>query len=247
MDFEEEQRQEIESLSYIYQEHELKVDASTVTITLVLDNIPEHFPIVIGFTLPETYPETAPDISLECEALPNEEDFNELLAGCKDTALGSLGMGSMYTIASFAKERAEDLIQIRKQKIDEAEDERKRIEEELEAEKYRGTRVTPESFKQWKINFLNEAKDLQKQNAKLSLAFQAVIAVDKLEKNIVDKSRLSGRLMFERNAKLVESDALGKDEDGEDVDYSKYERSDDRTEDDEEENEVLQGFKAEKE
>jgi hypothetical protein len=104
--------------------------------------------------------------------------------------------------------------------------------------------VNAESFKSWKSAFVEEAKSAFKNGEKLSLAFQAAIAVDKLERKIVDKEKkLTGRLMFERNVKLIESDNDA-NEDGEDVDYSKYERG---VRDDEDDNEVIMSFADEME
>lgn len=94
--------------------------------------------------------------------------------------------------------------------------------------------------------FVEDAKSALKNGEKLSLAFQAAIAVDKLERKIVDKEKkLTGRLMFESNVKLIESDNYA-NEDGEDVDYSKYERGV-RHDEDEDDNEVIMSFEDERE
>jgi hypothetical protein len=130
-------------------------------------------------------------------------------------------MGSIYTVASMARECADELIIARKQSDDDAEEERKRKIEMEEDEKYRGTRVNRESFEAWKSAFLLEAKAAakDKDKEKLTLAFKAVLAVDKLERKVIDKTKVTGRAMFEGNNALVDAEH-DQAEEGEDVDYS---------------------------
>lgn len=234
MEHQAEQAQEMETLAYIYTPDELQITENDISITMTLDNDDEF---ILHFTLPPAYPDIPPIISLQTNL--NPEDEIVLLEGCMEQAVGSLGMCSLYTIASYAKETAEELIIARIQFEDDAEDARKLKQEEEEAERYKGTRVNAETFNVWKIAFLAEAEAAAK-SGQMTPAFKACLAVEKMENKYVDAKggKLTGRLLFEGNDTLVQSDAAI--DEGEDVDISMFDLM--AVEDEEEENLVLLNF-----
>eukprot|EP00330_Aristerostoma_sp_ATCC50986_P011861 CAMPEP_0114592310 /NCGR_PEP_ID=MMETSP0125-20121206/14163_1 /TAXON_ID=485358 ORGANISM="Aristerostoma sp., Strain ATCC 50986" /NCGR_SAMPLE_ID=MMETSP0125 /ASSEMBLY_ACC=CAM_ASM_000245 /LENGTH=124 /DNA_ID=CAMNT_0001790879 /DNA_START=417 /DNA_END=791 /DNA_ORIENTATION=+ len=81
------------------------------------------------------------------------------------------------------------------------------------------TPCTKEAFLEWKKKFDNEIYELKKQRGDL--------------KNAND-DKLTGRQLFERDAKLIASDALGKDED--DIEENEYVRKEEEKEEEDEEN-----------
>jgi hypothetical protein len=132
INYEEEQRQELESLAYIYTPEELIVDQSKVSITITLESQTQF---TLSFILPLQYPDDIPNISIHGDL--HTDDCSKLLLECKQAAVDSIGMGSIYSVSSHAKDWAEDLVVARRKNMEDAEYERKQLEEELEAEKYR--------------------------------------------------------------------------------------------------------------
>jgi hypothetical protein len=158
------------------------------------------FKINIHFT--ETYPETAPEFNIETVHL-SDTQIEQLEADIKTEIESLLGMAMVYSIVSFAKDRAEQIL------LDEIKDNQIRLElekerqEKEEQQKFEGSRVTKESFLDWQKGFLEEAKLAKNKGLPLSLAFQSVLAVENLMNS---NAKLTGKQLFEKDLNLLKSD-----------------------------------------
>lgn len=143
----------------------------------------------------------------------------ELQAGLDEVAQESLGMAMVFTLASHLRESVTTLIQRRVQEIEAAASAKREAEIEAEAEKFRGTAVTPERFAEWRVKFLQEMaeKEKKEEDAKLSK-----LSVREREEYKKSKVKPSGRQLFEKGGTFEEDDAA---EDGaQEVDWSLYTR-----------------------
>lgn len=125
------------------------------------------------FTYTEKYPDTAPLVEIED---PNnfEDDFEEkLLEHVKETINDSLGLEMIFSLVSSAQEwlnvKWDDF-----KREEETRAQRKLKElEEVERQKFEGTRVTVETFLKWRNEFerdigLTEKREKQSSNRKLT-------------------------------------------------------------------------------
>ncbi|KAI9137262.1 RWD domain-containing protein [Paraphysoderma sedebokerense] len=188
----------------------------------------------LSVTYTPTYPSTLPEITLSLshpvtEEIPSEPESHYLTP--TETTLASLqnhlvtlvqehaNMGVIiFNITSALKEHLSS--SIRSQiKYHEDEKERKRIkEEEEEMRKFQGSRVTAESFWEWKQKFDQEMKAIEAAKEKEEGGLAAARAK-------AAKVKLTGKQLFEMDKSLMESDAnfgIGEDEDS--VDPSLFER-----------------------
>ncbi|KAL1915626.1 uncharacterized protein VTP21DRAFT_6385 [Calcarisporiella thermophila] len=229
VDYGEEQRQEIEILQSIYPDELEQLDSKSIRIRVEPDEqIAEDtlaLGLVVNFT--STYPEELPALSLEIlEGKLSQEHIEKLESQLLETAENSLGMAMVFTLASQLKELLTTLVeQIRADREREAE-ERAQRELELEQAKFQGTRVTVQSFLEWKERFDREMAELEAKESK----------------GKEEKKKLTGRQLFEQDRNLAASDMAIMDE-GVAVDASLFEHED-LEDDEEEENEVLNSIRG---
>lgn len=161
------------------------------------------FSVTLEFILSEEYPDEVPSILIQ-DRSPNifVSDEEELLSLLNQEAEQNLGMVMAFTLAQIAVEwlnkRKDEDDARKKQK----EEQRLREIEEAEQKRFEGTRVTVESFMNWKMAFEEEMAQLKaKERAKIDTG-----------------NRLSGRELFEKDRTLNESD-LKFLEDDKDISY----------------------------
>ncbi|KAK7467102.1 hypothetical protein VKT23_004162 [Stygiomarasmius scandens] len=169
----------------------------------------------------DDYPDVLPDLTLSpLEGEVDESEMVHLLDELKKAGNENLGMAMTFTLVSHLREQLSELVRSRveKRKKDEMEKERLAIEEE-EA-RTRGTPVTVDSFKAWKIRFDAEqaAKKLREEEEKL----KGHTPKEREEHRRIG-TRLSGRQLFERNRNLEEDTLM--EEGTVSVDISQYERT----------------------
>ncbi|ANB13820.1 Gir2p [Sugiyamaella lignohabitans] len=117
-------------------------------------------------------------------------DLVDLRKVLEENAEENIGLPSIFTLASLLKDQAEELVE-KKIKIKEKQREKLIFEqEEKEQAKFRGTPVTPESFKAWRLKF------------------RAELGLDNKEDANKPKHKLTGKEIFEKG--------LNKDEDEDD-------------------------------
>ncbi|KAI3406529.2 GIR2 [Candida oxycetoniae] len=120
-----------------------------------------------------------------------KEDLNKLLGKLNDEAQVNIGMPSIFTLVSVLKDEAECLFQ---QKLDFANQqfERKRKElEKIEQKKFQGTKVTKESWLEWRNKFREEMR---------------FDKIDERKKFEMHGGRLTGKEIFERGLAGNEDD-----------------------------------------
>ncbi len=143
----------------------------------------------------------------------------ELQAGLDDVAQESLGMAMVFTLASHLRESVTTLIQRSVQEIEAAASAKREAEIEAEAEKFRGTAVTPERFAEWRVRFQQEMAEKEKKEEEAKLSKLSVREREEYKKS---KVKPSGRQLFEKGGTFEEDDTA---EDGaQEVDWSLYTR-----------------------
>ena len=161
------------------------------------------FSVTLEFILPEEYPDEVPSILIQ-DRSPNifASDEEELLSLLNQEAEQNLGMVMAFTLAQIAVEwlnKRKDEDDARKK---EKEEQRLREIEEAEQKRFEGTRVTVESFMNWKMAFDEEMAQLKaRERAKIDTG-----------------NKLTGRELFEKDRTLYESD-LKFLEDDKDISY----------------------------
>jgi len=141
-------------------------------------------------------------------------------------------MSMVFSMVSTAKDALTETLQTNK--INREHEERERAHREFEEEERRkqGTKVTPESFMQWKTAFDAEVAEKER--------------IEKGAKKEDPKMlRPTGRQLFERDHSLARSDATFMEEGDVDVDITQFEREENiAQEEDDEENDVLRNIRG---
>lgn len=182
MDPLEEQQQEIEVLQSIYPDELDSISPTHYTILIALDAPSDRKHLaLLDVRYPPNYPDEVPtlDILTHIEEEPVEEDLDSedesekfvnlseqidfekddiavLLTKLKEEAEMNIGMPSIFALAALLKDEAELLFQA---KLDEAQahyDKQLLAREAEEQKKFHGTKVTKESFAEWRNNFRKE-------------------------------------------------------------------------------------------
>ena len=205
--------QEIETLSYIYTQELTINDPKSISIYCDNDDteleIDGHL-VQVLITFPEEYPECVPSIEIESEHL-SEQEISTLHEQVIEECQGSIGMAMTFTIVSFLKDSVNQILKDRIKAKELAIEQQKLQQEKEEERRYWGTRVTQESFKEWKAKFIKEAFE-QEKLGNTNLAYEAAIAVERM--NAVHGKK-TGRQLFQ-DGNLFKSDEKYADE-GEDV------------------------------
>lgn len=132
-------------------------------------------------------------------------DYGELLRKLREEAEENVGMPSVFSLTSSLKDHAEtqfvEKFKAREKEILDAREAREREEQK----KFTGTKVTPESFEKWRVNF------------------HAELGIDKrLSERYADmhKGRLTGKQIFEQG--LASGEDL--EADGKEIDMSELKK-----------------------
>ncbi|XP_028131594.1 RWD domain-containing protein 1 [Diabrotica virgifera virgifera] len=226
MDYQEEQKNEIEALESIYYGdfeilafeplHKFSIPIKTEEFEPETEN-GLSCDLVITYT--PKYPEEAPIIELE-----NFENFDDeyeqlLLDYLNEQIEENLGMVMVFTLVSSAQEWLNVKWEEIKKEKDELVARRLKEEEEAELKRFEGTKVTVETFMKWKKLFEDELGITKKREL--------------LEK---EGKKLTGRELFMTDNTLNESDLQFLDEgDAVKVDESLFQDMDDLDIDEEDE------------
>ncbi|PKY40893.1 RWD-domain-containing protein, partial [Rhizophagus irregularis] len=190
---------------------------------------PEEFEVTLGLYIKftPTYPEEVPEISIETIDGSIEIDEREKLYS--ELMNDSLGMAMVFTLSSLLKDLLTSFVIERREKRKKVEEDKIRKEIEAEQAKFQGTKVTVASFLEWKENFDKELEEKEK-------ATKSLAAIKKEE---AKKLKLTGRQLFEQDESLAKSDMTYMEEGDVTVDVSLFEREEDMSDDEEEDNSVL--------
>ncbi|KAF9436601.1 RWD domain-containing protein 1 [Entomortierella beljakovae] len=234
-DYKEEQANELEVLQSIYPDEYEEISNDPGEFNILInpeeqDDLEDYsFKLHVKYT--ETYPDTLPEFSIEMEEGELEtEDYNTIMAKVTEAAEEAIGMSMVFSMASIAKDALSEIIVKNMNRRAELERERELREIEEEEKKKAGTRVTVELFTKWKTAFDAEMAEKER--------------IEKGTKK--DDPKLlkpTGRQLFERDHSLAKSDATFMEEGDEDVDVSLFEREEDIS-DDEDDNDVLRNLRS---
>ncbi|CAI5760329.1 unnamed protein product [Candida verbasci] len=225
MDPLEEQTQEIEVLQSIYPDEITLHSNNNYYISIKLDcQCDKIHTLQLNVKYPPNYPNEIPQLSInniteedeEIEVSDEEvdedlikalnmselinfekDDLKELLNKLNEEAELNLGMPSIFALITLLKDESESLFSTKLQlKQNEFERERREKEKE-ESKKFIGTKVTSESFNEWRLKFRKEM-----QFEKMDL--------ERFEK--MHNGKLTGREIFEKGlAKDEDDDATNED------------------------------------
>ncbi|KAI8980959.1 hypothetical protein BDB01DRAFT_724366, partial [Pilobolus umbonatus] len=146
-------------------------------------------------TYTPTYPDTLPEYDIEQLEGQAEE---------------SIGMAMIFSMVMVMKEELDNIVLDVKRAEEEIIKEARRKEEEAEQAKFMGTKVTVESFMDWKKKFDAE------------MAKKDAVATAQRIKEL--KGKLSGRQLFEQDKTLAMSDASYMDDGDISVDISQFDK-----------------------
>ncbi|KAJ1560180.1 RWD domain-containing protein 1, partial [Nowakowskiella sp. JEL0078] len=232
MDHLEEQQQELEALKSIYFDEfeELKESPISFRIRISLDiTAPLNSFLILTIQYSETYPETAPNLSIAVEVgseldedniLLSEQEISDLKSSLETECEANLGMAMVFTLVSFAKEHVEELVRVREEAAEAARDARIKAEEDAELARYQGTRVNVDTFSKWRSTFEKEIAEI---------IFKEGKQID------LKKGKLTGRQLFEKDVSLVKSDMAFAEEGDIEVDLALFEDMDGLDDDDDDE------------
>lgn len=223
MNYEEEQRNEIEALESIYcsemtilatePHHSFQLSLSSQDTRH--DN--ENASCTVKFTYNAKYPDEAPDIEITDSENLSDKHLELLEEHMKEVANENLGMVVVFTIVSSVLEKLNEIVEM---VVEERAMEKERAEkevEEAERKKFEGTRVTVETFMSWKARFEAEMAEIKRQKLK---------AVEE-----AGPKKLTGKELFMTDHAMDDSDVKFLEEGGEvvEVDESLFQDIDDLT------------------
>lgn len=172
MDYEEEQRNEIEALESIYPEEMTILSTEPFhafelsLASQVAQDETENATCTIKFTYKAKYPDEAPEMEITESEKLSDEHLISLEEHMKELANENLGMVVVFTIVSSVQEKLNQIVeQLAEEEQREAE-RRQREVEEAEQKKFEGTRVTVETFMTWKAKFDAEMAEIKRQKLK---------------------------------------------------------------------------------
>ncbi|KAF5365749.1 hypothetical protein D9758_003301 [Tetrapyrgos nigripes] len=216
--------EEFEVLESIYPTELSKTSERDIQIDVEPENLPEgeetlKLKLHVHYT-PE-YPDALPDMSLDLlEGEFEEAETIHLLQELTKAGEENLGMAMTFTLVSHLREQLSELVLSRAERGKKAEMEKERLAIEEEEARTRGTPVTVESFKAWKIKF--DAEQAAKKAQEEDQLLKGLTPKEREEHKRVG-TRFSGRQLFERNRNLEEDTLM--EEGTVSVDISQYERT----------------------
>merc|ERR1711937_575207 len=218
MSVSEEQEEEFEALQAIYPEIERYEESPEqplliFAIDLASETEENQLSVRLQISMPETYPEVGP----ECDVLEYSDSLDP--ADCvniekfiRETCEDQLGEIMCFTVISGVQDQLNDLVdEIERRKL-EAEEKRKQEEEEAAQKKFIGTRVTVESFLQWKEKFDAELEALKTKEQK--------------DKEAALQGRMTGKQLFLTKKAVDNEDVTIAMADQVEVDESLFENMD---------------------
>lgn len=216
----------------------------------------EKINLFIKIEYKEKYPDEAPIIDLiiedkertgsiiniyelsEEETGIKSEDIKNTLDTINETIKENLGMAMTFTIISTIKENIEQILIKRIEKFEKEIELKIKLEEEKENLRLTGTKVTKESFSNWKLGFFEEIKMILEQNKDnnknpkdylTESQYSAAIITNQITNIPIGpngKPKLTGKKSFEQDKSLVKSDVQFLQDDDIAVDLSEFEHLD---------------------
>ncbi|KAJ7632594.1 ubiquitin-conjugating enzyme/RWD-like protein [Roridomyces roridus] len=229
--------EEFEVLESIYPSELTKISDTIIQIDVEPDDYDpdsgsEQLKLTLEVQYPPEYPDVLPDLLLhpiEGEGEIDDSEIDGLLSGLREVGEENIGIAMTFTLVSHLREQLSTLVRTREEVRQKAEMEKERLAIEAEEARTRGTAVTQESFRAWKVKFDQEMSVTNKAREEEKL--RALTAKEREEmKRVV--GRLSGRQLFERNRNLEEDTLL--EEGAVSVDLSQYDRTSRDAEEEEE-------------
>jgi hypothetical protein len=169
MDYDEEQKNEIEALESIYS-NELQILSTDprpcfqleVQSQCTNDNC-ENVSCVIQFTYLNKYPDVIPAMEIVSSENMEDDTIAEVTAFMTQLAEENVGTVMVFTIISGVQEKLTQIVEsVEERRIAEKERLVREIEE-AEQKRFEGTRVTIESFLVWKTKFDTELAEIRRQ------------------------------------------------------------------------------------
>ncbi|CAL9694562.1 unnamed protein product [Knipowitschia caucasica] len=109
----EEQEMELEALRSIYEGDDCFKEISPVNFQYRIGDLEDSKAFILDFSWPDTYPETAPQMSLDAffnnKISPETKQF--ILSKLEEQVDANLGTAMMYTLFEWAKENQESLME----------------------------------------------------------------------------------------------------------------------------------------
>lgn len=223
MDPQEEQRLELEVLESIYPDELTKYSPTHFSIKLSLDTPSDRkHRLLLDVKYPAEYPEVVPELDIiipegEEEEISDEEsddenenetrlmlnlsetiefessDINQLVSKLIEEAELQVGIPSVFALATQLKDEAELLFQNKLEQTQKKYDEDSLAKEMEEQKKFHGTKVTKDSWNEWRTKFRDEMK----------------VAERDLENfNKMHNGKLSGKEIFEKGLAGDDEDIL---------------------------------------
>ncbi|XP_013882815.1 RWD domain-containing protein 4 isoform X2 [Austrofundulus limnaeus] len=109
----EDQEMELEALRSIYEGDECFKEISPVSFQFRIGDLEDTRAFILDIVWPETYPESAPQISLDAffNNRISAETKQLILAKLEEQVEANLGTAMMYTLFEWAKENQEELME----------------------------------------------------------------------------------------------------------------------------------------
>ncbi|KAG1853700.1 RWD-domain-containing protein [Suillus subalutaceus] len=177
---------------------------------------------------------------LQTTAIPIEGELEDaeretLLESLTEVGEENIGMAMTFTLVSHLREQMASLVRKRADQLLAEETEKERVAIEAEEARTRGTPVTVESFKAWKIKF---AREMAQKKAKDEEERLRALSPKEREEWKRAATRPTGRQLFEKNKNLEHDDDSFVEEGTVSVDISQYDRSQLRADEDEDDDGV---------
>ena len=157
--------------------------------------------ILLQVSYPPSYPDVGPDLDLSNDPdaprhplLDIATDKAELLESLDPMIEESLGMAMVFTLVTTLKDKAESLISERQNQAQEAKEVESRKAEAEENKRFEGTKVTRQSFLDWRTGFRAEMQEQEK------LAKEEAEAEEK-KKGVrvrAEEKKMTGRQLWEK-------------------------------------------------
>ncbi|KAJ8594337.1 RWD-domain-containing protein [Rhizopogon salebrosus TDB-379] len=194
------------------------------------------FKLQLSVHYPDEYPDTLPRLTLEAiEGELEEEEHDALLESLTTVGEENVGMAMTFTLVSHLREQMTYLVRQRADQLIAEEREKERLAIEAEEARTRGTQVTVESFKGWKIKFSREIAQRKARDEEERLRAFSPREREEWKRST---TRPTGRQLFERNKNLEHDDDGLMEEGTVSVDISQYDRSQGNTHEDEDDDRV---------
>ena len=217
-----EQEEEIEALSFIFPEEFTLVSSKKLEIIVqVQDNSRNHLKILLKVEFPEEYPDVSLLFSLEnlnkadASNQVGQKELDLLTDRITEKIQEFLGLAMVFSIVEFIKTEIIDILQ--EKFANEISTDASDLF--VESEK-KGTKVSKESFQNWKEALKSEIIKLISEKKELPTSLNDFSQIEKIVLNSCKK--ITGRQMFERDQSLINTDYSQDTDDDVVVDFTLF-------------------------